>query len=112
MSCGVDENVFIHDSEWRVSYSGKHRCTACREGIPAGARYWLETYTESGFYQSTVRRCQRCERIHAHLLDRMDDTFEVPAPALDCGDTYEERWGEQPSEEIAALAFALPGESI
>jgi len=58
----------------------------------------------------TVKRCERCEAIHAHLVDLcLYDGERWPDEQLNCGKSYEDEWGECP-EEIQALAFALPGE--
>jgi hypothetical protein len=44
-----------------------------------------------------------------------DETYDVyderRVTARKCGREYPEEWGEEPPPEIAALAFALPGET-
>ncbi len=61
----------------------------------------------------TVKRCQRCEKIHAHLVEERSESDEWPNDRLDCGHGYEEmHGGEAPPDEIAALAFALPGDDL
>lgn len=52
----------------------------------------------------------RCQRIFDHLVERGSHCDMYPAQRLDCGETYQDHWGEDPPEEIAALAFALPHE--
>lgn len=85
-----------------------HKCHACGETIRSGDRYARVFFVWEG-EPDTVKRCMRCEKIHAHLVDRGNgDTY--PAERLDCGESYQDHWGEDPPDEIAALAFALPGE--
>lgn len=82
---------------------------ACKETIPKGNTYHRVKSLYDGSW-SSVERCERCEKIHSHLNTLMYETDEYPDSRLDCGHTYQERWGKEPPEEIAALAFALPGE--
>lgn len=91
--------------------------TDCGAVIPAGSR---ASYTMSVFegIRDAVWRCHRCERIYLHLQERCSaenaTSWRYRAlcvdDRLDCGIDYEEEWGEEPPPEIAALAFALPGE--
>ena len=93
----------------------EYKCGACGEAIRVGDSY---SYTFIVFEgeASNVRRCARCQKIHLHLRDKCRDLRrrtgddKWPADRLDCGEDYEENWGEEPPEDIAALAFALPGE--
>lgn len=85
------------------------QCEACKETIPAGAHYARVSAVYDGSAE-TIVRCIRCQRMHEHLrlLARSEGLW--PAERLNCGREYVEEWGEEPPEEIAALAFALPGE--
>jgi hypothetical protein len=80
-----------------------HTCEACRDCIPAGDRYWSVRVVFDGSAE-TIKRCLRCQRVHAHLreLGRRHDVW--PAERLDCGLDYEDEWGPLP-EDIARLAF-------
>jgi hypothetical protein len=88
------------------------QCQACDETIPAGAKYTRVGILFEGHWD-TVKRCQRCEKIHAHLVEERSESDEWPNDRLDCGHGYEEmHGGEAPPDEIAALAFALPGDDL
>lgn len=92
---------------WRqqiVRARKEHECAACHEKILKGHRY-LRHFSVYEGEPETVARCLRCEAIYVHLCDRLDPFEEKPDETLNCGHTYEERWNEHPSEEIAALAF-------
>lgn len=86
------------------------KCMACKETIRVGDRY----YRFKGLFDrkwDVYERCARCQKLFDHLSDRMrGDSEEFCDPLLNCGHTYQERWREEPPPEIAALAFALPGE--
>lgn len=84
-------------------------CDACKETIHAGAHYARVSVVYDGSAE-TIVRCMRCQRMHEHLrlVARCERAW--PAERLDCGRDYVEEWGEDPPAEIAALAFALPGE--
>jgi hypothetical protein len=85
-----------------------HSCAACRETIATGHRYTDVRIIFEGRVD-TIKRCLRCQAIHEHLRD-LGDGESWPEERLDCGQSYESEWGECP-DEIAALAFALPGEA-
>jgi hypothetical protein len=97
----------------RRKASKAHACSACRDTIPAGHQYHAITIVDDGDVY-TYKRCLRCEQIHAHLAARCralkDWSHHWPDEELNCGHSYEERWGEAPPEEIAALAFVTPEE--
>lgn len=66
---------------------------------------------DSGDKPEVWKRCARCEAIYQHLISIAYDPYEDhPEPDLGCRHGYEEMHGRAPPEEIAALAFALPGE--
>lgn len=91
------------------------RCDACRETIPKHHRYMRVGILFDGSWE-TVVRCLRCDAVHVHLVElhyqrrRSGWEDEWPSDRLDCGHEYKEVHGQAPPDEIAALAFALPGE--
>lgn len=85
-----------------------HRCHACHEQIGTGQKYARVQIVFEGSAE-TVKRCLRCQKIHEHLRE-LDRGALWPDERLDCGEEYTEHWGKEPPPEIAALAFALPGE--
>lgn len=98
----------VHDEEHRIA--GKaHRCDACHETIAKGHRYVRFFGVWDGMAES-VKRCLRCQAIFDHLVVRGNEADMYPAQRLDCGEGYRDHWGEDPPDDIAALAFALPGE--
>lgn len=86
------------------------RCQACTETIPAGVKYTRVGILFDGSWD-TVKRCQRCEAIHAHLVSLRTENEEWPRDRLDCGHSYVRVHGCEPPDEIAALAFALPSDT-
>jgi hypothetical protein len=89
-----------------------HKCSACREAIAPGHRYTVIAIVFDGEVKS-LKRCARCQALHEHLrgLCRTEgDRDEWPDERLNCGHTYSEQWNREPPEEIARLAFALPGD--
>ena len=85
-----------------------HTCCACREQISPGTVYTVTSVVWDGTAAST-KRCPRCETIHAHLVDRAG-WAEWPDEELNCGKEYVDVFDTEPPPDIAALAFALPGE--
>lgn len=113
MSCSSDEYCEDFEHGWRAAAMSL-RCDACEIQIAIGDRYHWETWVFDGDDDASAR-CVRCQAIYEHLTERMrlgGDRDEFCAPALDCGDEYEERWDEPPPPEIAALAFWLPGDPL
>lgn len=102
------EPYAVFDEERRVA--GKtHMCDACDEPIAKGQSYVRFFGVWDGMAEA-VKRCLRCQRIYQHLVDKGAPHDMFPAQRLDCGQTYRDHWDEDPPEDIAALAFALPGE--
>jgi hypothetical protein len=90
----------------------EHRCHACGETITPG-RVYSRTFTVFEGDPDTIIRCERCQALFEHLSEQMSGNSEEYCNAtLSCGHEYEERWGEPPPEEIAALAFWLPGDPL
>lgn len=109
MSHEFDECYPVY-SETRRRARKTHECSACDEPIAAGHRYWRVMLINLERNVETYKRCERCQALHMHLRVKGDgDTW--PAEALDCGEEYEDHFGQVP-ERIAALAFLLPGEPI
>lgn len=86
-----------------------HVCDACNEPIRPGDVYTFVSIVFDGS-ASNVKRCARCQKIHLHLRERCAGDERWPRERLNCGLDYKEEWGAEPPPEIAALAFALPGE--
>jgi hypothetical protein len=86
----------------------QHACEACRETISPGHTYWSVSWLFDSRAEST-KRCERCQVIHLHLRKKGEGEM-WPAERLDCGEGYLDHWGQEPPDEVAALAFALPGE--
>ena len=90
-----------------------HKCTACGETIAKGHRYWRAGALFDGQW-NTHKRCLRCKAIFDHLVARVVTTGmyldEGIAVDLDCGQDYQDAWGEDPPPEIAALAFVTQDE--
>jgi len=93
--------------ETRRKAKKEHVCDACSDRIRVGTYFWYVFYVfEDRTY--TVKRCERCQAIHVHLRGMNEDTW--PDEKLSCGEEYRQHWGQEPPPEIAALAFALPGD--
>lgn len=107
MSYEYDEVYAVYD-ECFPRARKPHTCAACKETIPAGHHYARVGIVDSEG-ANTVKRCMRCQRIHEHLRT-LDPGTTWPDERLNCGETYRDEWGDDPPPEIAALAFALPGE--
>lgn len=88
-----------------------HRCMACSEKITPGSQYEVISGLSDGDFVTT-KRCARCVAIYNHLRGRARQLNDGTTPDffLDCGHSYEEVHKEPPPPDIAALAFALPGE--
>lgn len=109
MSYVAEESYDVYDERW-ITARKPHTCCACKETIPAGGVYAkISIVFDRG--AESIKRCARCQKIHLHLRGKGDKWTQLwPDERLDCGEEYREHWGEDPPEEIAALAFALPGE--
>jgi predicted RNA-binding Zn-ribbon protein involved in translation (DUF1610 family) len=107
MSHAVDETYDVYEE--RTHRARKPRtCNACEQPIDAGEKYVAVFIVFDGDREA-LSRCARCQTIHLHLRKKGDGEM-WPDEKLDCGEDYEEHWGEAPPDEVAALAFALPGE--
>ena len=110
MDCSDGEPIEFSATRYPRA-SRPYKCQACEEQIPCGCRYAYIAEKWDGEV-NTMRRCLRCDGIYQHLLKkwRAGDNPDPPDPYLACGHEYSEVHGEEPPPEIAALAFALPGE--
>lgn len=111
MSVEAGECADVYDERFPRARK-PHRCEACGETIAPGHRYARVGVVWEGTADSWIR-CMRCQKIHEHLREVCRGETggdEWPDDRLNCGHEYTERWGKEPPPEIAALAFALPGE--
>lgn len=100
MSHDCDESYDVYN-ERRVK-ARKHRdCAACKEPIRHGDYYVRVAIVWDGI--EVLARCLRCQAIHEHLR-KLGKGETWPDERLNCGETYEEHWGQLP-EEVARLAF-------
>jgi predicted RNA-binding Zn-ribbon protein involved in translation (DUF1610 family) len=89
-----------------------HKCSACREAIAPGHRYTSIAIVFDGEVEA-LKRCARCQALHEHLRAKVradGERDEWPDERLNCGHTYLDRWECEPPEDVARLAFALPGD--
>jgi len=96
---------FYHEMTHKARKS--HVCAACGGSIEPGTVYTRISFEDEG-HISSLKRCWRCQTIHVHLRSRLVFDGEWPDEWLNCGETYQERFGEDPPPEIAELAFASP----
>ena len=113
MSGGWDEDdgpAAVWDERVVVARKA-HTCSACRLAIPKGTQYVRHVrINEVGDRPEVWKRCPPCELVYRHLCGISSDPVDGPEPDLSCGHEYTETHGKPPPPEIAALAFALPGE--
>ena len=86
-----------------------HECGACREAgrIKPGIEYVRVSLLGDGHWD-VVKLCLRCHAIGKALMERCpQEPIDI---SLDCGESWRDAFGEDEPDEIAALAFALPGE--
>lgn len=86
-----------------------HRCSACGLTIHPGERYQNIRAGYEGLVD-TIKRCGRCETTYRHLLARCDG-FTAIDERLDCGEQYEDEWGETPPAALQAVIFATSDEA-
>lgn len=84
------------------------KCCACLEAISPGQTYHV--YTKfTFFWYSRFVHCLRCWKMLEAIWARAGEGIAVRA-SLDCGETWESAFEEDPPEKVAALAFALPSD--
>jgi len=109
MSHSIDECYGFYRVELRAARKA-HSCDACGEPIAPRARYYVVRWEFDGKVDG-VKRCARCEAIHEHLRKRGFRRETWPAERLDCGESYQDHWGEAPPDHVAALAFMTQSEA-
>jgi hypothetical protein len=92
-------------SEWRRARK-EHRCFACHEAIRPGDRYHFEAQKYDEF--ETFKHCARCWAIANAILSAGAESVRWD---LNCGVSWEEAFGAEPPDEVAALAFMTPDEA-
>lgn len=107
MSHEVEDTYDVYDEEERKARTA-HVCDACHEQIGPGQRYTVVGIVWERRAE-TVKRCARCQAIHEHLRD-LGGGDMWPDEKLNCGEAYQDHWGKEPPEHIAALAFWRPGD--
>lgn len=108
MSHEPDEAYAVYNERFPRARKS-HICDACKETIRTGDRYAHVGIVFEGEGE-TIRRCLRCQRMHEELR-QMDPGRLWPDERLDCGQKYEEEWGEPPPSDVASLAFLTPDEA-
>lgn len=109
MSCEIDGIADVWSETAHVARKS-HQCDACREPICPGDKYVAHFIIYDGDTER-VKRCWRCDLIYQHLKTLPELIYEEqPDIRLQCGHEYKEQWGIDPPPEIAAMAFALPGD--
>lgn len=106
--CDIDGEYSDVWNEYTRKARKKHTCMACDETIRPGHSYHRVDSLYDGVWDHWIH-CLRCWAIFEALFERARDDAGFGAicidPSLNCG----EEW-KNPPPEIAALAFALPGE--
>lgn len=108
----ADGTCPVWDERW-VTARKSHRCIACGETVEPGHTYHRTESLYDGSW-SRWKHCGRCGRIWLALLKmarQAQDDIAID-PALRCGSSWEGAWDEPPPPEVAALAFALPGDPV
>jgi hypothetical protein len=85
-----------------------HRCRACDETIRRGDRYHYSSGVWDGRPDSFAH-CARCWAIYLALQAELEPGEGIDLD-LDCGETWQSAFGEEPPEAVARLAFLLPDE--
>jgi len=110
---GDGEYCTVQTTNERVARK-EHTCSACDEVIPVGQKYAAVFIVFDG-EPYVYKRCARCQIIYEHLRARIRDEGDYDEfcdEQLACGHEYQKRWGEPPSEALAALAFWRPGDPL
>lgn len=79
----------------------EHACCGCRETIQIGRRYRKTVTMFEGSWE-VFKNCMRCAAMIDALKRRMG-SYTTEIHYLNCGEVWND-----PTPEIAALAFALP----
>lgn len=98
---GEDDETDVWVFEW-IKARKTHACCACDEPIAAGQIYHSYKALRDGEWSRWVH-CGRCWRV-CEAIWQMNDGAAIDLN-LACGEVW-----ESPPDDVAALAFALPGE--
>ena len=112
MSFEPDEYCEVFEVSHRKARK-HHKCSACDGPIRPGDRY-VNVFTVFQGDAETIKRCLRCDAIFCAIEQRLGskgEMYQQPMQNLDCGHTWQENFGEEPPETIAALAFMTPDEA-
>lgn len=101
MSHYVDETYDAYVEKFRKARKS-HACDACRLPIRPGDFYCSVHIVFDGEAE-TVKRCGACQATHEHLRKLGADRDMWPDERLACGLKYEDEWGDEPPDEVAAL---------
>ncbi len=97
-----DDDITSKNLQRRYLVARKpHACYACGEAITAGSRYHFDVEICDGSLQS-FKHCVRCWKMVEALWRTGIHWVDF---SLACGEIWDD-----PPPEVAALAFALPGE--
>jgi hypothetical protein len=107
MSHEISDTYEVYNEKGVVARK-EQKCSACDEAIRPGDRY-TKVFIVFEREVESLKRCARCQKIHEHLRG-IEPYEQWPDEKLKCGMEYKEHWGREPPLEIAALAFALPGD--
>jgi len=105
---GLERPGTYHE-RWHVARK-EHRCCSCGEGIEPGHRYHYTFGVWDGDV-STYRHCARCWAMFDAIVAQTEPG-ELVDMQLACGTSWQDAFGSDPPAEVAALAFALPGEVV
>lgn len=106
--CDIDnEHLAFQNYTWRTARR-HHECFACHETIQPGHRYHVTVGKCDGDF-ATLKHCARCWHMCEALWGRGVEWVNF---RLACGETWESAFEEAPPPEVAALAFALPGDFV
>lgn len=93
--------------ETQVTARKAHCCDGCGETIAAAMRYRrTAVLTERGGSWLTWKHCRRCAAMVDALKRHNPDAFGTETLDLNCGEVWDD-----PPPEVAALAFAMPGDA-
>ena len=102
--CDYDgEHPEFESRTWRTARK-QHTCCACAETVRPGDRYHITAGRWDG-QMETYKHCARCWGVCEALWKEGSSWIDFH---LNCGETWESAFEEDPPAEVAALAFALP----
>ncbi len=84
-----------------------HQCSACGETVPQGTKYRRIARGCDGSVD-TIKQCARCAAIFDAIC--REDPQALVLPELDCGESWQDTFGEPEPEPVAELAFMLPSD--